>query len=378
MIRIAVVTNVLPHYRSGFYRRLFARDDIDARVFCQASIPGMSLDVKHDQFRDRVTLVPFWGLERERLGWQWLPWSRLLSSFDVLFVQGNPRVVSNVALATVARALRRPVVIWGQAHTAGAGGFTERLRLWWWRGFDHLLVYTDGEARWLQARGFTRQCVAGMNNGLDQRHLDELAAAWDEGRLDAWRTREGIVGRTLVLSCARLEPKNRFDLWLAAMPAVLSRHSDLLWCVIGDGPERSRLEARARQLGVERHVRWLGAIYHEQALTPWFLASRSLVHPAGIGLSLLHAFGYGVPVVTHDDAATQMPEFAAFVPGETGLLYRSGDAGSLGEAVCRILDDESARLRMSARGRRIARDEYNVDVMVERFVSQARHATGGA
>lgn len=374
VIRVAVVTNVIPHYRSGFYRRLFQRADLDVRVFCQASLPGMNLSLAHDQFREHVTLVPFHGRQRERFGWQWLPWRTLLSSFDVLFVPGNPRVVSNVVLAGMARSLRRPLVIWGQAHTAGARRSTERLRLWWLRGFDHLFVYTDGEVRWLQARGFDRHCVVGMNNGLDQRGIDQAAAEWHEEALAVWREQQGIAGRTTVLSCSRLEQKNRYDLWLAAMPAVVARHPQLQWCVIGDGPERGRLEARARELGVAGHVRWLGPIYDERALAPWFLTSRLLVHPSAIGLTLLHAFGYGLPVVTHDDAASQMPEFDAFEPGETGLLYRLGDVVSLGEAVCRCLADETARRHMSARARQIARDQYNVDVMVERFSLMARHA----
>lgn len=374
VLRVAVVTNVLPHYRAEFYRRLFQRDDMQVRVFCQASIPGMTLNLAHDRFRDHVTVVPCSCWDRERIAWQWLPWHRLLSSFDVLFVLGNPRVVSNVVLASVARSLGRSVVLWGHAHTAGGRHFTERLRLWWMRWFDHLFVYTDSEVRWLRALGFRRHHVVGMNNGLDQRRIDAAAAAWSSDALDAWRRAEGVGARTLVLSCARLERKNRYDVWLEALPAVVARHPDLLWCVIGEGPERERLEARVRQLGIAAHVRWLGSIFDESRLAPWFLSSQLLVHPAGIGLTLLHAFGYGLPVVTHDDAATQMPEFDAFVPGETGLLFRSGDASSLASAVCRCLADPAARSRMSARAREIAREQYNIDVMVERFVQIANHA----
>src|SRR2546426_11919401 len=147
-LRVAIVTNVLPPYRAEFYRRLFQRNDLSVRVFCQAAIPGRNLALVHDRFADHVTIVSSACLNGERLGWQWLPWRRLLKAYDVLFVYGNPRVVSNVVLASLARALGRPVVLWGQAHTAGAGAHTERLRLRWWRWFDNLFVYTDGEVDW--------------------------------------------------------------------------------------------------------------------------------------------------------------------------------------------------------------------------------------
>lgn len=371
-LRIAIVTNVLPHYRAEFYRRLFQREDLSVRVFCQAANPGTNLALVHDRFADHVTIVPSACLNGERLGWQWLPWRRLLTAYDVLFVYGNPRIVSNVALASLARALGRPIVLWGQAHTAGAGALTERLRLWWWRGFANLFVYTDGEVGWLRSRGFTRQHIVGMNNGLDQRRIDEVAAAWDERRLAGWRERQGIADRTVVLSCARLEPKNSFDLWLEAMPAVMSRYPDLLWCAIGDGRERQALQARARELGMGEHVRWLGSVFDEPELAPWFLSSRLLVHPSGIGLTLLHAFGYGLPVVTQDDASAQMPEFDAFVPGETGLLYQSGNISDLADAVCRCLSDDAARRRMARRAQQIARERYNIDQMTERFVGMAK------
>ena len=373
-LRVAYVTNAVPHYREGFFQRLFDRDGLDVHVFCQVSIPGMNLEMRHDALGDRVTLVRFIGLDRDRFGWQRLPWARLLSSFDVIFVPGNPRIVSNVVLAALARMRRRPVVICGHAHTAGSNPFTERLRLWWWRRFDHVLVYTDGDVRRLAARGFAGKHVLGMNNGLDQRRIDEAAAAWPDVRLASWRERQAVAGRRLVLSSARLSAKNRFDLWLDAMPAVRSQFPDLLWCAIGDGPERGALEARARRLGLADHVRLLGGIHEERDLAPWFLSSRLLVHPAAVGLTLLHAFGYGLPVVTQDDPDSQMPEFDAFVPGETGLLYRRGESESLARAVASALADESSGRRMGEAALRIARERYNVDVMADRFTQMARLA----
>lgn len=371
-LRVAVVTNVLPHYRAPFYRRLFERRDLDVEVFCQSAIPGMNLSTAHAEFPHRITLVPSMSLRRERLGWQRLPWRMLLTSFDVVFVTGNPRVVSNVLLAVLVGLRGGRLIIWGQAHAAGANAFTERLRLLWWQSSHNLLVYTDGDVRWLRARGFERQHIVGMNNGLDQKHIDEVAGTWDDRSLATWRKRNDLTGRTLVLSCTRLERKNRFADWVKAMPRVISRQPDLLWCVVGDGPERPVLEAQARQLKVAEHVRWLGSIVDDVGLAPWFLSSRLLVHPDGIGLSLLHAFGYGLPVVTQGDATTHGPEFSAFAAGETGLLFKRGDASDLAEVICQLLSDEAAGERMGETARQVAREKYNVDIMVTRFVDMAK------
>ena len=126
-------------------------------------------------------------------------------------------------------------------------------------------------------------------------------------------------------------------------------------------------------MGIDHAIRWLGAILDEGDLAPWFLSSLCLVHPAGIGLTLLHAFGYGLPVITNNERESQMPEFAAFRPGETGTAFRRGDARSLTQVMCTYLENPGERAAMSANALRVAREQYNVSVMVERFVGMAEY-----
>jgi glycosyltransferase involved in cell wall biosynthesis len=376
-VRVAVIASVIAHYRAPFFQRLFDRPDLDVHVFCQAALRGVNMTVVHDRFAGRCTVVPTLSADRERLVWQRLPWRSLLSDFDVVFVVGNPRMLSSVCFSFVAKLMRRPIVIYGQGHTMGANAFTERLRLAWWRSCRHLFVYTDGEVRRLKARGFAAHHVVGMNNGHDQRRIDAVAREWTPERLAAWRAERGLAGRTQILSCARLEPKNRFDLWIEALAEVVRDHPDLIWCVIGDGVERQALEDLARARGVAERIRWVGAVTDDADIAPWFLTSALLVHPAGIGLTLMHAFGFGLPVVTHGDPDGHNPEFEAFEDGGTGRSFPCGSVAGLADAVRRCLSDEPARRRMAARGLQIARETYNVDVMADRFAAIARHAAAG-
>jgi hypothetical protein len=118
-------------------------------------------------------------------------------------------------------------------------------------------------------------------------------------------------------------------------------------------------------------MRWLGSITDEAMLAPWFLSSQLLVHPSGIGLTLLHAFGYGLPVVTNDDAESQMPEFAAFTPGETGVQFRRGERHSPAKAVCQCLTEDEKRASMARKAKRVAREQYNIMIMAKRFTGMA-------
>ena len=116
-------------------------------------------------------------------------------------------------------------------------------------------------------------------------------------------------------------------------------------------------------------------IYEEERLAPWFLTSELFVYPGAIGLSLLHAFGYGLPVITHDNLHHQMPEIAALESGRNGLLYREGDAADLARQIRRAGTDESWRRLLAHEARRTVAEVYTLDAMVARFVAAVRCAS---
>jgi glycosyltransferase involved in cell wall biosynthesis len=367
-MRVAVITNVVPSYRRGFFRRLLKHPEHRIRIFCQSRLPGFNLELIDEELAEHVTLVPFWGSEKG-LVWQRLPVRRLWRDFDTYVFYGNPRVLSNVVWATAFRLLGRRVVIQGQGHSAGSSALTERLRLAWWRLFDTILVYTDREARTLAQGGFADRRVVGLNNGLDQQEIERAKAQWSAERLANWQAEQGLDGRPVLLSVSRLVPEKRFEFVLDALPDLVSAFPDLVWCVVGDGSARAGLECRGRQLGLGEHIRWLGAVYDEQALAPWFLTSWVLVHPTGIGLTLLHAFGYGLPVVVHDNVEHHWPEIAAFEAGVNGLTFAEGDPRAFCAAVSRLLRKRDLRERLGRHALEVARTRYNTDVMAERFLS---------
>jgi glycosyltransferase involved in cell wall biosynthesis len=374
--RIAILTNVVPSYRQGFYDRLFARDDVSVHVYCQAELPGTNVKAIHADYPKQVTVIRARSMKGEALVWQHTPWRELLSGYDVVFVDGNPRILSHALAATLLRVLGRNVVLWTMAHSFGANRFSERVRLLWTRAFGHIFLYTDAEVRALRTRGFARHALNAMNNGLDQTRIDRVRAGWDEGRLVAWRSSNGLVGRTVLLSCTRLDPKNKLELMMQALPAVRHACPDVMWCLVGGGSEEGRLRSLAQELSVSEHVRFAGELYDEEDLAPWFLSAQALVHPGAIGLTLLHAFGYGLAVVTNGNAGGHGPEFGAFESGLSGRTFREGDADDLARTLIELLQNRPALEPMRAHVLEIVRERSNVDVMVERFVATARRAAG--
>lgn len=374
-LRIAILTNIIPSYREGFYDRLFAREDLDVTVYCQINIPGFNLKPIHEKYGERIKIVKFISAKKEKIVWQFLPWREIFTSYDVVFVSGNPRVLSDVLISIVLFIRGKSIVIWTQAHTFRANLFSERIRLIWTKFFKNIFVYTDAEVTYLRNKGFKSNFILGMNNGLDQKKIDTTILKWTDSHLKEWRRSKSLDDKILLLSCARLETKNKFEQVIRAMSLMLTNVPNLVWCLIGDGEDKNNLEKQVKISGIEKHVRFVGSIYQEDELAPWFLSSEILVHPAAIGLTLMHSFGYGLPVITHGKAEQHNPEYAAFETEFTGRNFNIGDIQSLADTIVELLVDREALSKMKSHTLQVAREKYNVDIMVERFVKIAKNAS---
>ncbi|VAW62694.1 hypothetical protein MNBD_GAMMA11-228 [hydrothermal vent metagenome] len=365
---IAVITNILPKYREDMYVRLFEHYSENIHIYCQDEIPSMNLQTIAHLYPDNRTKIKYFSLDKEKLSWQVIPLTEIIKKYDIVFLYGNPRVISSILYGLLLALSGKKIVIWGQYHTAGANRLMEKVRLWWWSHFNNIFLYTEAEALEYKKKYPGTAHVIGMNNGLNQDEIDAVSNGLSDADIELWKSDNDLSGKILLLSCARLDKKNSYDMFLDCLVEIVSNNSDVVWCIIGKGEEESSLKDKADGLGVSANIKWVGALYEQTELAPWFLSSVALIHPGAIGLSLLHAMGYGLPVITHDNNSCQMPEIAALKNNFNGMRYQYGSRASLIESVNSVLKNSELREQLSENALNTARSEYNTDIMANNFI----------
>ena len=166
-------------------------------------------------------------------------------------------------------------------------------------------------------------------------------------------------GRVLFGVIATLQEKKGHRVLLEALAATPAL-ADARLVVIGDGPLRGALEARARELGIGDRVVFCGT---RRDLGNLLSAMDVFVLPSfweGLPLVLLLALGAGRPVVA--TAIAGIPEVVR--DGENGLLVPPGDVEALGLAMGRLGGDPEARRRFGERARAAVAGRFGVDYYV--------------
>lgn len=172
----------------------------------------------------------------------------------------------------------------------------------------------------------------------------------------------------LIGAVGRLWPQKRMKdlIWAADLLKVIRDDVHLL--ILGDGPQRARLEQFRRQVRIEDKVHFLG---HRDDVPRWvpqfdllWLASEY----EGLPNVILEAMAAGVPVVATDISGNR----DLVVPDETGYLVPVGDRAALARQANKLLDDAELARRLGAAGRQRVLSEFTVERMVERHAQLYR------
>jgi glycosyltransferase involved in cell wall biosynthesis len=130
---------------------------------------------------------------------------------------------------------------------------------------------------------------------------------------------------------------------LEAAAWLMDRYPSLWWTVVGDGPLRDELAARAHRLGLADRFAFAGALAHDETMS-LLRDADGFVLPCeedgrggsdGIPVALMEAMAVGVPVVTAPVGGIR----ELVEPDETGFLVPSGDASAVVAAIEHILDE---------------------------------------
>jgi N-acetyl-alpha-D-glucosaminyl L-malate synthase BshA len=142
--------------------------------------------------------------------------------------------------------------------------------------------------------------------------------------------------------------------------------------LVGDGPERPRIEALVHALDLDTRVRFLGERSH---LVELLQESDVFLLPSqteSFGLAALEAMACGVPVVASDVGG--IAEVVRH--GEAGFLAAVGDVAAMAGHVRRLFADDELHARLARRARELAETRFPTEPAVDRYEAAYRRVLG--
>ena len=224
---------------------------------------------------------------------------------------------------------------------------------------------------------FTRNAITkSVNNGAAQKMV-KIAPGIDTDHFSPQDARDlrnelGLTDKKVIVSVGRLVHRKGQDVLIEAMPAILNRIPDAHILMIGEGPYRGYLENRAKVLGIQEKITFIGRIQYEE-LPRYICVGDLFVMPSrsrlagleveGLGIVYLEASACGLPVIAGNSGGA--PD--AVLVGETGLVVDGTQKRDVAAAVVELLSDPNRSRAMGIRGRQWIIDEWRWEIWSARF-----------
>jgi glycosyltransferase involved in cell wall biosynthesis len=372
--RVAFVSPEPTPYRSPLLDRVAADGEIDLTVVYAAHtvakrtwkveplhravfLDGLKIPGLHSVFRHDYPVTPgIWRALRE-------------ARPDCVVVSGWSTFAAQAAL-TWCRARRVPYVLLVESHDVGPKpGWRRRVK-----GIvvppivkraASVLVTGSLARESMLAQGAVPERVRVFANTIDVvrygERADELAERRHQLRAELGLPAEDVA----VLTVARLAPEKGIDVLLRAVA-----QASLPVVVLGEGPERLRLEQLARELDVRATFtsRSWDRVVEAYAAADVF-ALLSAHEPWGVVVN--EAAACGLPLVLSERVGAARD---LLLDGENGVLVPAGDADAAAVALRRLADDPALRAQMGERSRELARG-FGYGPSVDNLLAAVREAT---
>ena len=350
---IAVIQPVVPDYRVPLFKALRAR--YGSAFFVYAAAASGKGTIRMDD-RAQEFVRPL--VNREFFG-GWLTWqrgfARELLDAAIVIAPGNLHFLSVPWLTVRRKRMGRPTLLWG--HFEGSRSWAQPLRNAMFRLPDGYIAYTRTDGERIRAiRGDDRVWIA--SNSCVWK--DECRPASSPGK----------TPRDVILIGRLVADKKPMLMLEAFARAVGSRAvpAESRLMVVGEGPLRPALEARAAELGVVDRVVFTGHVSDRGRLEELYAGALVSASPGYIGLSAIQSFAAGVPMIV-SRTERHSPELEACREGFNTVFFQTDSPESLASELVAVYADAAS---WSQRRPLIAEDtalRYTYDGMIAAFQS---------
>lgn len=223
-----------------------------------------------------------------------------------------------------------------------------------------IVVPAESAALW-RGRGFTGN-IAKIPLGIDTELYKKMPARPYASRRASGEFKAGYAGRVV--------KEKGIETVIEALGILMGGKKNCSLHIAGDGDNKEAVLRKARAIGVESRVHFLGALTQE-GLPVFYNSIDALILPSlttatwkeQFGRVLAEAMACGTPVI--GSSSGEIPG----VIGDAGLVFNEGAPEGLAHCIVKLMDDKGLASRLSEAGMRRARSEYSWRAVAEKYMS---------
>lgn len=230
-------------------------------------------------------------------------------------------------------------------------------------GADEIILVSSKLRRLAQSELGLFNKLPVVNNGISLEKIRKIKSASDFNN-----------GEPIILSVSNLIKSKGVDLNLLAVSELINKGKKLNYLVIGSGPEEKNLRKLTKKLLLEKHVKFLGRLPHEEALE--YMSKADIFSlpswKEGFGVVYLEAMAFGKPVIACRGEGIE----GIVKDGETGCLVEPRDVESLTETLDYLLSHLEEAKAMGEQGRQLVLENFTWERNAEKTIQLYQKALG--
>jgi glycosyltransferase involved in cell wall biosynthesis len=169
----------------------------------------------------------------------------------------------------------------------------------------------------------------------------------------------------VILFSGRINRLKKLDHAISAIHIIAEYTTNVKLIIIGDGEDFSAMKKFANDL-IPKNAFFLGEIYDPLILAKIFSLSSLFLMPQYVGLSIVHAFSFGLPIIT-EDAENHGPEIQFLQNGYNGYLTKENNINDLADKILYLINNPSKLSIMSQNALKTSKDQANIDKMTDQM-----------
>ncbi len=211
-----------------------------------------------------------------------------------------------------------------------------------------------------------------VNPGIDYYNLKDKEY---KKIINNLKLKYNLQNKKILLSIGRLVKRKGFDLTLKALPKVLKKVQNLVYIIIGDGPDKDRLFKIAQENSIDSVI-FLGAISDNEkwALLKlcniFIMPSRNIDGDfEGFGIVYLEANLVGKPVIAGNSGGVR----DIVKHKVNGLLVNPESVDDISEAIIKLAQDENLSKKLGNTGRANAIEKFNWKKQIKKIYQECEY-----